>query len=38
MCKYDNKGICEITGTPCEDVVLCSDDGVWMDKKDKNEN
>lgn len=33
MCKYmSDSGICEIAGVVCEQVVICSEDGVWVDK------
>jgi len=33
-CKYDNEGICDITGASCDKVFICSEDGLWIDKKD----
>ena len=39
MCKYETEnGICEIAGIPCEKVVLCSEECVYIDKENENES
>lgn len=32
-CPYDNDGKCDITGKDCKDVILCTPETVYMDKK-----
>ena len=37
-CKYETEnGICEIAGIPCDKVLLCTAETVYIDKEDENE-
>ena len=39
MCKYETEnGICELCNVECAKVFICSHDGIWIDRKDEENN